>query len=118
MYCSHCGKKVGEDMLFCPFCGKPIVIPEQDDKPASATDGETLAAMKEPEPGNAAFSSEEKAEAIEEEAPEEQKKPTSALIEEGEHYAQLLLQSDANNLDLSLDMIRIFVINDRAGLYE
>ena len=31
MYCSHCGKKVGEDMLFCPFCGKPIVIPEQDD---------------------------------------------------------------------------------------
>ncbi|MER2144035.1 MAG: zinc-ribbon domain-containing protein, partial [Eubacteriales bacterium] len=33
MYCSHCGKKVGEDMLFCPFCGKPIVIPEQDDAP-------------------------------------------------------------------------------------
>ena len=36
MYCSHCGKKVGEDMLFCPFCGKPIVIPEQDDEPAVA----------------------------------------------------------------------------------
>ena len=35
MYCSHCGKKVGEDMLFCPFCGKPIVIPEQDDAPAA-----------------------------------------------------------------------------------
>lgn len=34
MYCSHCGKKVGEDMLFCPFCGKPIVIPEQDETPA------------------------------------------------------------------------------------
>ena len=28
------------------------------------------------------------------------------------------LLSDANNLDLSLDMVRIFVINDRAGLYE
>ena len=35
MYCSHCGKKVGEDMLFCPFCGKPIVIPEQDDEPVA-----------------------------------------------------------------------------------
>ena len=31
MYCSHCGKKVGDTMLFCPFCGEPIVIPEQDD---------------------------------------------------------------------------------------
>ena len=30
MYCSHCGKKVMETMLFCPFCGEPIVIPEQD----------------------------------------------------------------------------------------
>ena len=38
MYCSHCGKKVGEDMLFCPFCGKPIVIPEQDDAPAVPAD--------------------------------------------------------------------------------
>ena len=37
MYCSHCGKKVGEDMLFCPFCGKPIVIPEQDDEPVAVT---------------------------------------------------------------------------------
>ena len=31
MYCSQCGKKVKENMLFCPFCGSPIVIPEQDD---------------------------------------------------------------------------------------
>ena len=36
MYCSHCGKKVGEDMLFCPFCGKPIVIPEQEDESVAA----------------------------------------------------------------------------------
>ena len=44
MYCSHCGKKVGEDMLFCPFCGKPIVIPEQDDAPVAvpAADGPLL----------------------------------------------------------------------------
>lgn len=32
MYCSQCGKKVLENMLFCPFCGSPIIIPEQDDK--------------------------------------------------------------------------------------
>ena len=31
MYCSHCGKKVTDMMLFCPFCGEPIVIPDQDD---------------------------------------------------------------------------------------
>ncbi|MDO4865167.1 MAG: zinc-ribbon domain-containing protein [Clostridia bacterium] len=31
MYCSHCGKKVTDTMLFCPFCGDPIVIPDQDD---------------------------------------------------------------------------------------
>lgn len=39
MYCSQCGKKVKENMLFCPFCGSPIVIPEQDDdiQPAAAT---------------------------------------------------------------------------------
>lgn len=32
MYCSKCGKKVGDEMLFCPFCGEAIVIPEQDEK--------------------------------------------------------------------------------------
>ena len=31
MYCSNCGKKVGDAMLFCPFCGEPIVVPEQDE---------------------------------------------------------------------------------------
>ncbi len=31
MYCSHCGKKVTDTMLFCPFCGDPIVIPDQDE---------------------------------------------------------------------------------------
>ena len=30
MYCGQCGKKVMENMLFCPFCGAPIVIPDQD----------------------------------------------------------------------------------------
>ena len=36
MYCSHCGKKVNDRMLFCPFCGEPIVIPEQDEPQAPA----------------------------------------------------------------------------------
>jgi len=43
MFCSQCGKKVMENMLFCPFCGSPIVIPDQDEiefvvpqKPANA----------------------------------------------------------------------------------
>ena len=38
IYCGQCGKKVIETMLFCPFCGSPIVIPEQDeDQPAAPT---------------------------------------------------------------------------------
>lgn len=35
MYCGQCGKKVMENMLFCPFCGSPIVIPEQDEEPSA-----------------------------------------------------------------------------------
>ena len=30
MFCSRCGKKVMEDMLFCPYCGAELVLPEQD----------------------------------------------------------------------------------------
>lgn len=37
MYCGQCGKKVMENMLFCPFCGSPIVIPEQDEPSAPAS---------------------------------------------------------------------------------
>jgi len=37
MYCGQCGKKVMENMLFCPFCGSPIVIPYQDE-PAKAAE--------------------------------------------------------------------------------
>lgn len=29
MYCSRCGKKVLDSMLFCPFCGAEIVVPDQ-----------------------------------------------------------------------------------------
>ena len=48
MYCSHCGKKVNDTMLFCPFCGDPIVIPDQDDAP------EDTAAQRDPVPEAAA----------------------------------------------------------------
>ena len=34
MFCSQCGKKVLDSMLFCPFCGSPIVVPEQESSPA------------------------------------------------------------------------------------
>ena len=30
MFCSRCGKKVLEDMLFCPYCGVKLVIPEEE----------------------------------------------------------------------------------------
>ena len=33
MFCSQCGKKLRDNMLFCPFCGAEIVIPEQDERP-------------------------------------------------------------------------------------
>lgn len=40
MYCGQCGKKVMENMLFCPFCGSPIVIPDQDAPPQAAVEAE------------------------------------------------------------------------------
>ena len=51
MYCSHCGKKVNDTMLFCPFCGEAIVIPEQDEPEAPsvpAADSATMEAAPEP----------------------------------------------------------------------
>lgn len=39
MFCGQCGKRVMENMLFCPFCGSPIVIPDQGgEAPAAAED--------------------------------------------------------------------------------
>ena len=38
MYCGQCGKKVMDNMLFCPFCGAPIVIPDQDAPEPAATE--------------------------------------------------------------------------------
>lgn len=41
MFCSQCGKKVLDTMLFCPFCGSEIVVPEQE---------EDLSQQPQPEP--------------------------------------------------------------------
>ena len=85
MYCSHCGKKVNDTMLFCPFCGDPIVIPDQDDtKAAQAPDSAPAEPLGEPV---------EAAEANSAERPEEA--PAPALVdrpsrEMGEAEAELL----------------------------
>jgi len=42
MYCGQCGKKLKEDMLFCPYCGKPVVLPEDDDLASPAAPEESL----------------------------------------------------------------------------
>lgn len=46
MYCSQCGKKVLDSMLFCPFCGAQIIIPDQDVREPE----EPVKAAPEPEP--------------------------------------------------------------------
>ncbi len=35
MYCGQCGRELKENMLFCPYCGTPAVVPERDDGYAS-----------------------------------------------------------------------------------
>lgn len=47
MYCGQCGKKVMENMLFCPFCGSPIVIPDQDETRAQVAEVQTVEAQAE-----------------------------------------------------------------------
>ena len=60
MYCSHCGKKVNDTMLFCPFCGEPIVIPEQDEPVEAQGPAEDSAPVTEMEAGKAAIPEPEK----------------------------------------------------------
>lgn len=50
MYCSHCGKKVNDTMLFCPFCGEAIVIPEQDEPEAPSAPADSVRVEAAPEP--------------------------------------------------------------------
>ena len=79
MYCSHCGKKVGEDMLFCPFCGKPIVIPEQDDAPLTAPVDAVPASAAEGGDGNDARDREPESVTVASAADDVGDKPTSVL---------------------------------------
>ena len=55
MFCGQCGKRVLDTMLFCPFCGSPIVIPDQDgDEPIEPIAPESTELLEEesgePEP--------------------------------------------------------------------
>jgi len=66
MFCSQCGKKVMENMLFCPFCGSPIVIPDQEAQPAESVKEQSCVAAQEtvqPAPEAAAAAEELTAEA-------------------------------------------------------
>lgn len=53
MFCSQCGKKVLETMLFCPFCGSPIVVPDQESTPEPAQEPEQPAASAQAEQDDA-----------------------------------------------------------------
>ena len=90
MYCSHCGKKVNDTMLFCPFCGDPIVIPDQDEEAGvAAPELKSVEAAPEtfPEPKEKAG---EPVASAEPESVEELKKPEKPAREVGEAEAELL----------------------------
>lgn len=91
MYCSHCGKKVTDTMLFCPFCGDPIVIPEQDEPETVAPESPEAIAPVAQEP--VASEAEPTVEAPEEAPVEEEAAPDvpqAPLREIGEAEAELL----------------------------
>lgn len=94
MYCSHCGKKVNDTMLFCPFCGDPIVIPDQDEAAdVAAPEPKPIAAAPEPKPVEAIPEPPEAPAAPEEPEPEPAeapKKPEKPAREVGEAEAELL----------------------------
>lgn len=82
MYCSHCGKKVNDTMLFCPFCGDPIVIPDQDEPVAQASDPAPAEAAQMEDAATA-----EAPQAQESPAPEPTRRPPRQM---GEAEAELL----------------------------
>ena len=42
MFCSRCGKKVLDEMQFCPFCGTKIIIPDQEEDAATPVKAESI----------------------------------------------------------------------------
>lgn len=50
MYCGQCGKKILDTMLFCPFCGSPVVIPDQDEPESAAPLAPEPSVQPAPEP--------------------------------------------------------------------
>ena len=102
MFCSHCGKKVTETMLFCPFCGDPIVIPDQDEdipepapasasKPVETAEAQEAIPQIEPEPPEAV-----------EPAPEPEMSETEAELLSWSRDRESLVAEDAEPADHSV----------------
>lgn len=87
MYCSHCGKKVNDNMLFCPFCGEPIVIPEQDAPVGLEPAADSAPVEAEPQVAEAVVSKPDSVEIPEPDAPQGSPKPSREM---GEAEAELL----------------------------
>lgn len=98
MYCGQCGKKVMDNMLFCPFCGSPIVIPEQDEPEQPAV---KAAPVKEavPEP-EAAAAPESRQISLFEDVPQEEEPDT-----EEEEFEPLSFSFDEADEDFEEDEI-------------
>lgn len=82
MFCGQCGKRVLDTMLFCPFCGSPIVIPDQDERDG-APEAAPVVPIPEPErePADAAAL---EPEALSEAVPEEGQLPDAPADAAGE----------------------------------
>ena len=59
MFCGRCGKRVLDDMLFCPFCGTAIVIPDQEPVKAAPEASESAPKAPDPQPRQSLFTEEE-----------------------------------------------------------
>lgn len=88
MYCSQCGKKIGDTMLFCPFCGEPVVIPDQDDDRAPCAAQSTDVSAQEVAPEEADVSAQEAAPGIADALTPEAPAPAGETVEDAE--AELL----------------------------
>ena len=90
MYCSHCGKKVNDTMLFCPFCGEAIVIPEQDEAAQEPETADSARMEAAPEMAPAEPEAPAESEPVQEPSEPEKSAPEKPAREMGEAEAELL----------------------------
>lgn len=101
MYCGQCGKKVMEDMLFCPFCGSPIVIPDQEEERSEVPVQETpVATAKTTDAENVVA---EKKAAKVEEAPMQANRPVSLFDSEAQTESMADVADTEKFVPLSFD---------------